>query len=324
MTDVASTGLVALSDDLAAAVNRAGRHLLSVSARRRQSGTGILWKPGVVVTADHVIERDEGIEVAGPNGESVKATLKGRDPSTDLAMLAIEGETGAVPADPATAPARVGELVLAVARPREGGLSVSFGAVGGVGEGFRTWGGGRIDQLIRADVTFYPGFSGGALVNASGDVMGLNTSGLARGLALTIPTVTVERVAGALLESGRIQRGYLGVRMQSVELPPSALAQQESSDGRGLLVVSVEPGSPAENAGALVGDILVTLNGHRVTEADVLQSLLDPETVGQTVELGIVRGGAARTLSAVIAGRPQSNEGQRRSGHGRRRGHHDG
>ena len=196
-------------------------------------------------------------------------------------------------------------MVLAIGRPGEHGLAASWGAISALGGAWRTWGGGSVDQLIRPDVTLYPGFSGGPLVDARGQVVGINTSGLSRSLTLALPTSTVRRVHDALLNTGHIARGYLGIAMQPVQLPPSLREPLGLPKETGLIVVHVEPGGPAEAAGAYVGDILVAIEGSPIADTDDVQRHLDPETIGKAVAVQVVRGGALTTLSVTVGSRPQ-------------------
>jgi S1-C subfamily serine protease len=302
--NMADNSLVALSNSLAEAVETAGNHIVAVSARRRSAASGIVWREGVVVTADHVIERDDKISVSFGDGAKAEATLAGRDPTTDLAILTVKTNETQPATSPESKDLKVGHLVVAVARPGENGLSVSFGSISGLGGQWRTWSGGKIDQLIRPDVTFYPGFSGGALVDMTGRIVGVNTSGLSRSMPLTIPSSTVNRVVETLLKSGRISRGYLGVKMQSVTLSEGQTRALGLPDGKGLLVVSLEPAGPAATAGVLVGDILIAIEGKPVTESDSVQAVLDPETVGKPVTLRIVRGGSEANVRVTVGERP--------------------
>ena len=304
-TPASGDALLALSNDLAGAVERAGRAVVSVHARRRIPSSGILWRPGVVLAANHTVRKDEEITVTLGSGETVAATLAGRDAGTDLAVLRLAASTSGAPvaelADDASL--AVGRLVVAVGRPGEGGVTASLGIVSALGPEWRTWNGGRIDRLVRLDLAIYDGFSGGPLVDASGKIFGLNTSGLARGAAVTIPRATVERVAAQLLERGRVARGYLGLGMQPARLP-AALRQALALPGEGaLLIVSVESGGPADAAGVLLGDVLVSLDGSYVQEpADVL-ALLGPERVGKEVVARLVRGGAEITRTITVGER---------------------
>ena len=180
-----TTALSAFSDQLAGVVERAARSIVTVAARQRQSATGILWNAGqetIVLTADHVVEREDNISVTLPDKREVKAQLIGRDPGTDLAALRITGTdlgTSAAAAEVAEG-VKVGNLVLAIGRPGADGPRVSFGAVSAIAGPLRSWQGGEIEGIIYADVTLYPGFSGGPLVDLAGRVVGLNSSHLTR------------------------------------------------------------------------------------------------------------------------------------------------
>ncbi len=296
--------LVGLSADLAGAVARASRYVVRVNARRRQPASGILWSSdGVIVTADHVLETDEGIAVGLPDGGEVQAQIVGRDPGTDLALLRAQasGLAGADLADPGSV--KVGNLVLAVARPSAGEPMATIGIVSSLTGPWRTWRGGLLERLIQTDVTLYPGFSGGALVDAAGRVAGLNTSLLARGVSAALPVDTIQRVAQAILTQGRVRRGYLGVSTQSVGLPQALAQGLGLSQQMGLLVVGVEPGGPAERGGVMLGDLLIGLAGQAVQNADELQSQLSPDRVGQPTPVRVIRGGQLRDLTVTIGER---------------------
>src|SRR5450759_4189952 len=187
----AGSALLALSNDLAGAVETVGGALVAVHARRHTPSTGIHWRSGAIVTADHTIERDEGISVTLPDGKKVEATVAGRDGGTDLAVLKIEASSLALATVGNDGDLKVGHIALAVARPGDDGLSASWGTISGLGGPWRTWSGGQIDRLIRPDLTLYPGFSGGPLVDGRGHIVGVNTSGLSRSMTLTIPASTV-------------------------------------------------------------------------------------------------------------------------------------
>ena len=298
--------LVAFSNDLAAAVERAGRATVAIHARRRIPSSGVHWRPGVVVTANHTVRKDEEITVTLGTGETVAATLAGRDAGTDLAVLRLAGAAAAAAptADVAGAEAlAVGRLVLAVGRPGDGGATASLGIISALGPEWRTWHGGRIDRFVRLDLAIYDGFSGGPLVDAAGRVLGVNTSGLARGAAIAVPAATVERVAGQLLEKGRVARGDLGLGMQPARLP-DALRQSLGLPGEGaLLVVSVESGGPADRGGILLGDVLVALDGTYVQEPGDVLALLGPERVGSTMTARLVRGGVEVTRTITVGER---------------------
>lgn len=307
MADSGTTeGLLArFSDDLARAVETAGRAVVAVKARRRVPGSGVLWHPaGAIVTADHVLERDEDIRVALADGRELSATVVGRDPSTDLAVLRVPAN-GLVPATLGSADAvRVGHLVLALGRSGPGAPSASIGIVSAIGGPWRGRRGAAIEGYLRTDLTLYPGFSGGPLVDAAGRVIGINTSLFAQGHGLALPLTTVRRVVDTLLTQGRIRRGFLGVSTQAVPLP-AALAQRLGlTQETGLLVLATEPGGPADRAGLLLGDILVSFAGAPVRDADDLLAQLGADRIGTTQEARVVRGGELRTVHVVVGERP--------------------
>ena len=321
--------LQSLSDDLAAAVARAARSVVAIGARRRIPSSGILWKPGVVVAAHHTVHRDDDIPVVLANGTETTASVAGRDPGTDLVVLRLAGELprsdspdSPIPAAIAAEPdaIRVGSLVLALGRPgRE--VTASLGVVSAIAGEWRTWTGGRIDRLVRLDLSIYDGFSGGPLVDASGRVLGLDTSALARGAALAIPASTVERVAEQLLSQGRVRRGYVGIGMQPVRLPENIAAKLAPRADVGLMVVSVEPDGPADRAGILIGDIVVAFDGVPVTDTSELLAHLGGDRVGAAVPVRLVRAGAETTVNVTIGERASSGtEGRETHRRGHRRG----
>jgi S1-C subfamily serine protease len=297
--------LLSLSNNLADAVERAGRSTVAVHARQRQPASGVHWRPGVIVATDHTIERDDDITVTLPDGKSIPATLAGRDPSTDLAILKIDGASLPVAATGDAAALRVGHMVLAVGRFGEGGLGTSLGVVSALSGAWNTWRGGQVDQFIRADVTLYPGFSGGPLVNAAGEIVGINTSGLSRNMGLTIPAATINRVVDQLLSKGRIARGYLGLGLQPVRLPDTLKQAVGTTSDTGVIIISIESGGPAEQAGLFIGDIIVALDGRAVTDTDAVQGLLGPERIGSALAAKVARGGQPVDVQITVGERPQ-------------------
>lgn len=291
--------LVALSNDLARAVERAAAWTVRVNARRRMPASGIVWSSGVVVTTDHVIEREEEITIGLPDGNEVPASLAGRDPGTDLAVL--KAETGGAAAERGEIPG-VGSLVLAVARPDDEGPQATLGIVSAVAGPARTWRGGQLDRFIRSDAVLYPGFSGGPLVDGAGRVIGINSSFLARGSGIAVPVDVVARVADALLSQGRVRRGYLGISSQAVAIP-AGTADKAAGQTNGLLILRVEPGSAAEQGGLMVGDILIGMGDRAVNDVEDLQRLLGSAAVGQATSIRILRGGEPRELSLTIGER---------------------
>lgn len=297
-----SNPLTALSDSMVAAVEKAGAATVMVNARRRLPASGVAYAPDLILTADHVVERDEDIRIGLPDGSLVTALLAGRDPGSDLALLRLERSL-AIQAEPAPQPARVGQLALALGRPSLEGIQASLGIVSAIGGPLRLGRGGLLEQYLRTDAIPYPGFSGGPLVDAAGRVIGVNTSGLARGVSLTIPAGLAWQLAAALAKDGRIRRGFLGVRSQPVEIPPAQQSALGRSQASGLLLVGVEAGSPAEAGGLLVGDIIVAIAGQPVADPDELAASLVGSVVGKLTPIEVLRGGKPTTITVTIGER---------------------
>ena len=299
----AASVLSVLSEGMADAVERIGPSVVQVNGRRRRAASGLIYAAGRVLTASHVLEREEDLSVVTHDGRTLEARFVGRDPSTDLAVLEVpELGDGAV-AEPAAGGARVGQISLAVARPgREGLIRASFGVVSAIGGPLRTGRGARLERYIQTDVTPYPGFSGGPLINAEGAVLGITALGLARGVALAVPSEAAWPVAGALEERGSVKRGYLGILSQPVHLPSAQSAGLGEGRG-GLLVMGVEDGSPAGKGGMLLGDILVSLDAVSVTDTDELQALLTGGQIGREVPVSVIRGGELQTLRVTVGER---------------------
>jgi S1-C subfamily serine protease len=297
MMDVARS----LSDALAQAVGAAEASVVRVEGRRHMPSSGIVWSAeGVVITAAHAIEQDDGIRVGTTDGRVVDAALVGRDPSTDLAVLRAETKGLKAPAWMPTGEVKVGQLVLALARPGRT-VRARSGIIGAFGETWRTPRGGEIDRYIEPDVRASWGFSGGPLVDLSGRVIGLNTSGLMRHGLISVPQATVARVTETLLRHGRIRRGYLGIGAHPVRVP--ATLRQQAAQETGLIVVSVEAGSPAERGGVLLGDVIVGIGGTPVSQMNDLMSRLTSEAVGTKIRIRLIRGGAVQEIEVTVGER---------------------
>ena len=288
--------LPAFSDALADAVAAAGRSVVAIHARHRIPSSGVLWRPGILVTADHTLRRSEEITVTLPDNREATATLAGRDPGSDLAVLKIDAPGVDAAKTAPAASLKTGHLVLAIGRRGANGVSASLGVIGALSGPWRTWRGGQIEQFIRPDVSLYPGFSGGPLVNTEGEVLGINTSALTRGMGVTVPASTVNRVADELLKRGHIARGYLGVGLHPVQLPDSHT---------GLIVLSVAPGGPAAKAGIFVGDVLVSIEGKTISDTDDVQTHLGSESIGKALKATIIRGGQTIEVAITPEERPR-------------------
>jgi S1-C subfamily serine protease len=284
-------GLQGLSNDLAAAVERAGRAVFSVAGRARLGSTGVHWRPGLVVTADHTVHVDEEVTITGPDGRALTARVAGRDPTIDVAVLKVDAP-GVQVADVADSSAvRVGHIVLALgAGPR-----ASWGVVSSLGEG----------RMLHLDLTLYPGFSGGPLVDAQGRVVGINTSGASRHWQLAIPAAAVNRVVDELQRRGRIPRAYLGVSTQPVRLPEPVRRRLNLDQPTAVIVVEVMAGSPAAAAGLTIGDVIVSLGATRIADPTDLKSALRPDRVGESITASVLRGGEPKDLQVTVGERPR-------------------
>jgi S1-C subfamily serine protease len=294
-----------LTRELADASAEAGKSVVGVHGARHFS-SGIVIAKDAVVAASHTVGRDDEITVVTAPGQTLAARVAGRDPGTDLTVLRLQQAIDAPVARwGSTANLRVGELVLALGRTRRGSVVASSGIISGlINAPLRTWRGGEIDQFIRPDLTLYAGFSGGPLVNSQGEFLGLNTAGLHRS-GITVPATTVARVAAELLEKGRVERPYLGLAMQTVPLPESLRTRLNLNASEGLLLVHVEPEGPAEKAGLLLGDVLLTLNGQPMADTDSVQETLRKRKPGERIEAELVRGGALAKFTVQLEARPK-------------------
>lgn len=298
---MALENLQAYSDELAAMVAGVARSVVRVEARQRVAGTGIVWAAeGAIVTADHVVEREENIRVS-VDGQTFEAELAGRDPTTDIAVLKIKA-SNLVPAQFGDSKAlKQGNLVFAVGRPWGDEAIVSSGIVSALGKFGRMGLSPQFkDGLIHSDVTLYPGFSGGPLADASGRVVGMNTSVIGRDMSLAIPVETVARIAEQLLTKGRIERGYLGVGVQKIPMQQALRDKLNLAQETGLMFLQVEPGTNAEKAGLLPGDILVGLNGTTIARIRELNRWLANETGGREVVAKVIRGGELMQVPITV------------------------
>lgn len=290
------------SNELAGAVSSGGAGTVLVDARKRFPASGIAYASDLVLTADHVVTRDDNLSIGTPDGKTIPATVGGRDPGSDLILLRL-AQKALTPAKVAAAAAKVGQLVLALGRPSASGVQASWGIVTAIGGPARTGRGGLLDQYLQTETTPYPGFSGGPLINTDGAVLGLNTSGLTPGAALTIPAAVAWKIAASLAEFGTVSRGYLGVRTQSVELPESSRAELKLQQERGLLVSWLEENGPAHKGGMLVGDILTGIAGKVVMDPDDIFAALTSDTVGKATMIDVLRGGKKQSLSVTVGKR---------------------
>ncbi len=288
------------SNGLITAVEKGGASTVVVDARKRYPASGIAYAEDLVLTADHVVTRED-IKVILPDGKILAATVAGRDPGSDLALLRL-AEKALKPAKTSN-DVKVGQLVLALGRPNTSGMQASWGIVTAIAGPARTYRGGLLDEYISTETTPYPGFSGGPLVNTEGEVLGLNTSGLTHGSSLTIPVKVAWRIADELAKHGSVKRGYLGVRTQPVEIPEAARKSLKREQKSGLLVLWLEENGPAQKGGLFVGDTIVTVAGQSVSDPDDLFAALKSDTVGKSVVVEVLRGGKPENVNVTVGER---------------------
>ncbi len=289
-----------LSNQMADAVERIGPALALVYGRPRQPASGVVYGQDLVLTADHVLEREDDLTIQTHDKRTLPAQFVGRDLATDLAVLRV-ANLGLAAATVSEETARVGQLVMAVGRTANDGPMASSGVISIIGGPLRTGRGVNLERYIRTDATPYPGFSGGPLIDMQGAVIGILTTGLVNGIALAIPMDIAKNIADTLVKQGYIKRGYLGISSQLVRLPDAQRAGQTQEHG--LLIVKVDENSPAQKGGLMLGDILVALDGHAINDSEDLQILLTGDRVGKAIPIDVIRGNSLQTLQVTVGQR---------------------
>ena len=297
-----------LSKELAETTAKAGAHAVAVHTESRGSSSGVIWRPGIVVTAEHALQRDEDIQLTLPDGRVASAKLVGRDASTDVAVLKCEEANSAVPSFSDTTTLHPGNVTLVVGRTRASGPIAALAFVSMVADERRLWGGLTLSPYVRLDVALPHTAVGGAVVDSEGRVTGIATPKFAPAGALALPVATVNRVVDALLAQGRIPRGYLGVGLQPIRLPENIRDTLQRREKTAAIVLEVEPGGPAHNAGVVIGDILISLATRPVTRLEDVQAHLHGENIGKSVAALFLRGGAPRDVNITVAERSNGRE----------------
>jgi S1-C subfamily serine protease len=293
--------LAAFSDSLADAVAAGASSVVQVQGGRRPA-SGLVYADNVVVTTVRTLGREDNLHVRRDDGATLDAELAGWDPTTSLAVLRVEG-LGARPAVPAAAPPRVGHLALAIGRSWSNVVTASAGIIAVIGGPLRTGRGRAIEQVLRTTAPVHDGFSGGALIDTNGALLGVTTSTAIRGTTVVIPAGIAWKTAATVLEHGSLKRGYIGVAAQTVSLPEG---QRVGDRDSALLAVGVTAGGPAAAAGLLVGDIITDLDGHPVVSAEDLFDLLSGDRVGRRISVRVVRGGEVWELPIAVGERPKT------------------
>jgi serine protease Do len=297
-----ATDLLNLSNELAGTVERASASIVAVHARRGVGSSGIVWRDNLILTSSEGVRAEEGIKLLLPDGREVTARLRGRDSRTDLAVLETEA-AGLPPLEFADEAAlKPGQLTLAVGRTSSTGPIASFGIISGVSGEWKTWRGGKLDSFIRLDIQAYPTLSGGAALDAAGNLIGLVSTGLSRSSVFAITRATILRIAGKLSQQGYISRGFLGVTLQPVALPREM--REKLAQDAGIMLLGIEPEGPAAAGGLILGDVLVSADRESLAQPEALAELLERTSPGQTVRFHLLRAGVAQDLDVVIGERP--------------------
>jgi serine protease Do len=296
------TDLVNLSNTLAETVERAAASIVAVHARRGIGSSGIAWRDNLILTSSEGVRAEEGIKLVLPDGRTATARFRGRDSGTDLAVLETDA-TGLRPLDFADdAALKAGQLALAVGRTSNTGPIASFGIISGVSGEWKTWRGGKLDPFVRLDISAYPTLSGGAALNADGHLIGLVSTGLSRSSVFAVTRSTIDRIAGKLSQQGYVSRGFMGVALQPVALP--AQMKEAAGQDTGVMLLGIEPDGPAAVGGLIMGDVLVSGDGHSLAQPDSLADLLERTPAGQTVKFKVLRAGVLQDLDVRIGERP--------------------
>jgi S1-C subfamily serine protease len=283
---------------MAATVAAAGTWTVRVDARRRLPATGIVWSAdgtsSTIATASHVVERDEDISVRTHDGQERPATLLGRSAEHDLAVLRVDM---ALPAAPRAEDVAVGGFAFAIGRAT--GLSATSGVISAISRsrGRRR----RSLSVISSDAAMFPGFSGGPLVDANGQLVGILSSHLGRGQTLALPVSEIEDVISALVAHGRVRHGYIGIAVQPVTLPQGLATTAGASQQAGLLVVGVDEDGPAARAGLMLGDIVLSIGGQALQHLDDVRLHVGSDAIGQEREVGLLRAGQPLVLRITAA-----------------------
>ena len=297
-----TSSLTAFSEAVADLVEGAARYTATVYGRRRLPATGIVWAEDLIVTASHVVEREEKIEIAVEAGDRRAATVAGRDPATDLVLLRVEG--GGLSAAPRTGTAaRPGHLGIAIGRAGAGAPHVSIGVINAVDYAVRVSQSRTIEPVLQSEIVMLPGFSGGPLLNTAGEVLGINSSHIGRGNSLTLTVEAIAPIVEALATHGKLRHGYLGIGTQAVGISASQVKDAALAQEVGLVILSIDEGGPAQQAGLLIGDIVIAVGGAPVASVDDLVEHLPGELIGSRTPVTIVRGSQRQDVPVTVGER---------------------
>jgi S1-C subfamily serine protease len=308
MNAVSEFDLSGYSAALSKLIDETGRSVVAIQAAAYRVTSGVAIAGNLIAANDHAVRREGKIPVHLPGGERVEATILGRDPTLDLAILGLEQDALTPVTPEEDSEMRPGALAIVTGRTIDSGLSASAGILGAVGPARRSWRGGALDRFLRLDVNLYPSQAGAGVFSANTRFWGMATAALLRHSTLAVPFATLNRVAQELLREGRIRHGYLGVGLQPIPLPERLRSKSPAAGEIGLMVISVESDSPAEKAGIHLGDILLAADEKPLREVDDLQAILRGESIGSAVGFTILRAGSPVVTEILVAERAQRRQ----------------
>lgn len=282
-------------------VENAGAFVVAVKSAAYRISSGVIFRDDLIAVANHTLRREGAVPVYMPDGSEASAAILGRDAPVDIAILKVSGAK-CPSAPPANHPA-AGALVAVVGRTLDCGLSASVGILGAVGGPRRTWRGEQVERFLRLDVNSYPSQAGAAVVLANGALLGMATAAMLRHSTVAVPPETLDRIANELLSQGKIRQGYLGVSLQLVAVPEKLRAETGRAAKSGLMVLSIEPGTSAEEGGLELGDILVASGDTLLEDPETLQAVLRGDAVGKPMKFTVLRAGRAIEIELRIAAR---------------------
>jgi S1-C subfamily serine protease len=303
-----SAKLIEISNALAEVTEAVAARTVAVHTEPRGSSSGVIWRDGIVVTAEHALRRDEDIQLTLPDGRVVAAALVGRDPSTDVAVLRCAELGGAPPEFGDAGTLRPGSLTLVVGRTRASGAVVTVGVASLVAKERRSWTGASFSPYVRLDVNIQPTAVGGAVVDATGRVIGMASGRHARFGVVAVPAALIHAIVETLTQKGRIPQAYLGVGLQPVRVPDAIRQTLGRSEKTAAILLEVQPDGPAGKAGLVIGDILLSLDGRPVARLEDVQSHLASDRIGKKLAAKFLRGGASQDATIVVGERPAGGE----------------
>ncbi|HEY3939898.1 MAG TPA: S1C family serine protease [Bryobacteraceae bacterium] len=301
MSEASEFDLQAYSAAVAQVVEKAGTFVAAVKAAAYRVASGVIFREDLIAVNNHVLRREGTVPVHLPDGTEAQASILGRDPSVDLAILKVTGAKWQPALAEEESAQRAGALAIVVGRTIDSGLSASVGTLGAVGGPRPTWRGGQLSRFLRLDVNVYPSQAGAAVVSARGRFLGMASAAMLRHSTLAVPPETLDRIANELLSEGRIRKGYLGVALQPVAIPEHLRSKSSLAGTSGLMVLSVEPGASAEDAGIQMGDILLAAGSTSLTEPETLLSLLGGDVLGKPLRLTVLRAGSIVDIEIQVA-----------------------